>query len=689
MQRFRILTSRTSLLLAGLAVLAVTVTLFVYVEITQSRADLLRFVEAEAEVLIETINRAGTMTVEANAELERAIIDRLRVVATLVETSGDSPLREELARLAEIGGVDLIALFRNDGSSTAMHVSGHMRTGEVDDAQMNTLHEDLLLPIIRNEYIWLAQDATPTPWTTERMFLLAQERGDERGVILLGISSSTMLEKRIRLGIGRLLRDIGSTASIHYVVLQDDDGILTASAGVEEMRAIAADPFLIEAMTSDEARSRHIETADDMLFEIVRRLEVADGEIALMRIGLSLDLVRGIQQRSMHRMVIIAAGFFVIAGMLLVLLNTRRRFTGLQREHRKMRGYTALVLDNISDAVVATDATGVITVFNQAAARFFSIAADEARGLPCHEVCRDDVLRLERTRDQSLPVPWEETVQTDERGERHILAVSTSVIRDDEGAVESIVAIARDITDQRRIQEQSQRRDRLSAMGELAAGIAHEIRNPLNAISIITQRFQSEFTPQEDVDEYRQMTRTIRSEIQRVNGIITQFLAFARPQRLLPQPCDVRTMLDDSIAVVRAMAADSGIAISVFAEGELTVMADREKIQQVLLNLLRNAIEAMEGGGHIKLLACRRGAHVVIAVADNGPGIPEEVRRNIFDLYFTTKATGTGLGLGIVHHIVEEHGGEINITSNEHGGTTVELLLPDTRDIHDEEDTHD
>lgn len=691
MQRLRTLPSRTSLLLAGLAVLAVTVTLFVYVEVTQSREDLLRFVEAEAEVLIESINRAGVVTVEANMELEQAIIDRLRILAALVDHHDRRPDTGTLRQLAEQGGADLIVTFLADGRSTAVHVSDNARatTEDTVDARTTALYDELLLPIFNDEYIWLAQGAMPTPWTKERMFLLAQEREDEQGVILLGISSSTMLEKRMRLGIGRLLRDIGTTASIHYVVLQDEDGILTASAGVQEMQSIAADPFLLEAMTNNEAHSRRIEVEDEILFEIVKRMEIAEGEHALMRIGLSLDLLRGIQQRSMHRVIIIAAGFFIIAGMLLVWLHTRRRFAGLQREHRKMRGYTALVLDNISDAVVATDAPGHITVFNQAAARLFATSAAEAAGRACKDVCHDDVLRLEHTRAHALPIPYEETVLTDERGERHILAVSTSVIRDDDGAVESIVAIARDITAQRRAQEQSQRRDRLTAMGELAAGIAHEIRNPLNAISIITQRFQSEFTPQEDADEYRQMTRTIRSEIQRVNGIITQFLAFARPQRLLPQPCDVRTLLDDSIAVVRAQAARSGIAVSVIAEEGLTVMVDREKIQQALLNLLQNAIEAMEDDGIIKLLAGRRGTHIVIAVADNGPGIPDDIRKQIFNLYFTTKATGTGLGLGIVHHIVEEHGGDINITSNEHGGTTVELLLPDTGDTHQEEDTHD
>jgi signal transduction histidine kinase len=254
--------------------------------------------------------------------------------------------------------------------------------------------------------------------------------------------------------------------------------------------------------------------------------------------------------------------------------------------------------------------------------------------------------------------------------------VSTSLIHDDGGAVETIVAIARDVTEQRRIREQLQRRDRVTAMGELAGGIAHEIRNPLNAINIIAQRFQHEFTPAVGADEYAQLARTIRSEVQRVNNIITQFLEFARPPRLSAQPCDIQALLGESIDIVRSQAARLHVELPLLAPEGVTVMADREKMLQVLLNIYQNALDALDGEGVITTVASRRGNSVAISIADNGPGMTEEVRQKIFNLYFTTKSTGTGLGLSIVHQIVSEHGGEIQVASNEEGGSTFHILLP-------------
>ncbi len=674
MNRILTFTSRSKLLLGGLIALAVAITLFVWFEVSQSREELLRFVDNEARMLIETVNRSSATTVEANAELERGIIERLRISARLVERDlrgGNTPA---LAQLAGDLSVDLIVVVDDRGR---VALSSHTQTIVPDTTRPDSsVYTELLDPVLRGEYSWLAQGNMRTPWSNERMYLFVQERADRRGAVLLGIASSAMLDMRLRLGIGKLLRDIGTGPSIEYVVLQDEEGILTASDGVREMSAIRSDGFLRAAFGTDSARSRIIAYAGTPVFEIVKHLHLGEQGAALMRIGLSLEYVRSIQQRSMHRAIFIAIGFFITASIFLVLLFTRQRYGILQQEHRKVRSYTDLVLDNIADAVVATDAQGTVTVFNQSAARLLGPPDAAVIGRPCREICSGDALRLHHTRETALPIPYEETPLSLPNGEQRILAVSTSVIRDGGGAVETIIAIARDITEQRRVQEQLQRKDRMTAMGELAGGIAHEIRNPLNAINIIAQRFQREFTPVKDVDEYLQLTQTVRSEVQRVNGIITQFLDFARPTRLALERCDVASLLRGSLEVVGSQAAQRNVRLQLLTDDGLFIMADREKMQQVMLNILQNGIEALADGGVIKIVACSQGAHIAITIADNGPGISEDIRRKIFNLYFTTKATGTGLGLSIVHQIISEHDGEITVTSIEDGGTSFQILLP-------------
>ncbi|MFA6234286.1 MAG: PAS domain S-box protein, partial [Bacteroidota bacterium] len=509
MQRRPVFPSRSKFLLSGLAILAVTITLFIWFEVSQSREELLHFVETEADVLIETVNRSAATTVAANTELERAINERLRLTARLVDARMENMRTASLTSLASEVAVDLILVFDRGGKITGANIPNARLIDGADS--IRSVSTELLQPVLDGRYSWLAQGAMQTPWSEQSMYVLVQVRSDNRGAVLLGISASAMLEMRMRLGIGKLLRDIGKSASIEYIVLQDADGILSASDGVLDMSAIDADAFLRSAFASDSTRSRIIDYAEAPVFEVVKRLQLDDQQTVLMRIGLTLDHVRAIQQRSMHRVIFIAVGFFITAAILLVLLYTRQRYGVLQQEHRKVRSYTELVLDSIADAVVATDAAGTITVFNQTAAHLLGLRAEEVLGHPCLEICAGDSLLLQRTLHSTEPVPYEETNLRLKSGEQRSLAISTSVIRDDGGAVETIVAIARDITEQRRIEEQLQRKDRVTAMGELAGGIAHEIRNPLNAINIIAQRFQSEFIPANDAEEYLQLTRTVRS----------------------------------------------------------------------------------------------------------------------------------------------------------------------------------
>ncbi|MBR9974609.1 MAG: PAS domain S-box protein [Bacteroidetes bacterium] len=676
MQRTLPFSPRAKLLAAGLMTLAVIITAFVWFEVTRSREELLGFVASEAGVLIETVNRSTATTVEANAELEEAIVQRLRIAAQLIDarTQGGTPNAAGLEGLARETALDRIMLFDGDGRLRASDDP----TASVGEplSEDSDLRRDLLQPVLDGEYEWLAEGAVVAPPDSQRMFVLAQERRDAPGAVLLGLSSTAMLDMRLRLGIGTLLRDIGTASSILYIVLQDDAGIITASGGVKEMHSIQSDPFLLAAMRQDSAHSRILQEDDEAVFEIVQRVTLQHDAPALMRIGLSLVQVRAIQQRSMRRVILIALGFFITASILFVLILTRQRYGMLRQEHRKVRGYTDLVLDSIADAVVATDAAGAVTVYNQAAANMLGGSADHAIGRPCEAVCPGDVLLLRRTREQALPVPYEERTLEHPSGDRRVLAISTSVIRDDTGTVETIVSIARDMTEQRRVQEQLQRRDRVVAMGELAGGIAHEIRNPLNAINIIAQRFQQEFVPTEDGEEYTQLASTIRSEVQRVNRIITQFLEFARPPRLDMRPCDLTTLLSASLDIVRSQAAAREVTLPLITDAPTMVLADRERMTQVLLNIYQNALDAVEPGGMVKTVICAQGSMVAVSIADNGHGMPEDVRKNIFNLYFTTKTSGTGLGLSIVHQIVNEHGGEIHVASNEDGGSTFQILLP-------------
>jgi signal transduction histidine kinase len=233
------------------------------------------------------------------------------------------------------------------------------------------------------------------------------------------------------------------------------------------------------------------------------------------------------------------------------------------------------------------------------------------------------------------------------------------------------------IAEMRKRLEQS---ERLSSLGQLAAGVAHEIRNPLNAISMASQRLQREYLPCEEdkVQEFGRLTGVIRDEIRRLNVIIEDFLTFSRSRRLELREFSLTEVVQKLVRLMGEEARARGISLSVKSmQDSLMVPMDVDKLQQALINIIKNAIESIEGSGSIDIVVERQaGERAVIRVSDTGSGLaPEEVGK-IFDPDYTTKEKGLGLGLPIAHEIIRGHGGTIRVQSGVGQGTTFEIVLP-------------
>jgi two-component system, NtrC family, sensor histidine kinase HydH len=221
--------------------------------------------------------------------------------------------------------------------------------------------------------------------------------------------------------------------------------------------------------------------------------------------------------------------------------------------------------------------------------------------------------------------------------------------------------------------EQLRRADRLSALGELSAGLAHEIRNPLGALEGAVRILQRPELPAATRHEFAQMAS---KEFERLKTLLTRFLSFARPQppqRTVIEPA----LLLESVARLTAETAKiANVQVSVEDQETAAIAVDAEQIKQVLLNLVLNAVQAMSQGGQIALRARQEGGSVLLEVVDQGSGIPPENLQRIFDPFFTTRANGTGLGLSIAHQIVHGHGGDIAVRNNPDRGATFTLILP-------------
>jgi len=220
-------------------------------------------------------------------------------------------------------------------------------------------------------------------------------------------------------------------------------------------------------------------------------------------------------------------------------------------------------------------------------------------------------------------------------------------------------------------------RERLSALGNLAATVAHEIRNPLNAISMGLQRLKVEFRPTEDQEQYSRVTELMLGEVHRLNSIVEQFLSLARPLEIKPEALRVQDVLNELATLVGGEAQQSKVQIRVVAPLTLPPLkADREYLRQTLLNLILNGLQAMPEGGTLTLKANSSNGNFLISITDTGVGIAPENRRRIFEPYFTTKAKGSGLGLAIARRIIEAHGGKITVSGEADHGCCFQIALP-------------
>lgn len=398
---------------------------------------------------------------------------------------------------------------------------------------------------------------------------------------------------------------------------------------------------------------------------------------SIIFVGLDMATVEAARQEDTQRTVIMALVLFLIGCAGIVSLFLAQAYRSTRTSLSRIKAFSDQVVEKMPVGLLTVDNQGTITSFNQAAESILHLNSEDARG------------RLSRILPSQL---WELTsrlsgprksIQQEidcslPDGKVIPMDISISSFEDDTGAIWGQIVLFRDLTEVRGLQREIETNRRLASIGMLAAGVAHEIRNPLSSIKGFATYFKERYR---NHPEDQKTAEIMIQEVDRLDRVITQLLEFARPLAIQKKRTPLQILINHSLQMIETQAQEKNIEIEKsFASEPLEAVVDPDRMSQVLLNLYLNAMQSMEGKGGLLTVSLSREKgpqpSVRISVKDTGTGIAKEDLDHVFDPYFTTKQSGTGLGLAIVHKIIESHQGEIRVESEPGHGTTVSFYLP-------------
>ena len=347
------------------------------------------------------------------------------------------------------------------------------------------------------------------------------------------------------------------------------------------------------------------------------------------------------------------------------------------------------IVSSTRNGVIAFRRDGTLALLNDEAYRIFGLTRGPADvGRPFSEVLHDRpaIIRVLASAFELSHLPNRAELRLKDLN--RVIGYTLFRVKEDEGETIGAVMFFKDLTRVEQLEERERLRDRLASLGEMAAGIAHELKNPLAGIEVMAGLLRRQVP---DSPDAQSLLADILSEAKLANAIVVEMLEFVRPVRLQMERTEIGDVIQQSVTRAESKAARGDVAVAVNIEPGLPMIgADHHQLTQVFTNLIANAFEALDGQGHITIRAIASSFEddpaltgeqeptptVVVDVLDDGPGVPIDATDRIFDPFFTTKITGSGLGLAIVRKIVDAHDGRIDVSSGPGSGTRFRVTLP-------------
>ena len=394
-------------------------------------------------------------------------------------------------------------------------------------------------------------------------------------------------------------------------------------------------------------------------------------------VGLDAGPIAAARQADIRHTVVMGVILLLVGAAGILLLFLAQSYRSARLSLSRIKAFSDNLVAKMPIGLVALDTGRRIASFNDIAQSILGFTPEKALGRQARQVLPAELWQVVQQLEAGKESIEEEIECALAGGSRLPVAVSASTLRDENGAPLGLVLLLKDLREIEALRKLIQRNQRLVSVGRLAAGVAHEIRNPLSSIKGFATYFRERHR---DKPEDLQIASIMIQEVDRLNRVIGQLLDFARPVKITRKPVAVKAWMEKSAKMIERQAAEKNVAVETLATSPVeTVWVDVDRLNQVLLNLQLNALEAMEAGGRLTIeagLSDDRSDEFLIRVRDTGCGIAPEELGHIFDPYYTTKPAGTGLGLAIAYNIVEAHGGRITVQSRPGQGTVCTIFLP-------------
>lgn len=652
-----------SLLLIFITVL-ILVSISVFNEQRQSRKEVLEILESQSKSLLEAMIVSSQEILFAGNEIEEEIRNRLLNNAAIIKIllKENNLNNRILQEIAYNNNINRINVFDKNGKLKFSNI--------LDDnpEEMEKFAEELLAPIFEGVQDTLIIGLRQSRINDELRYIAALAT-DNSGAIVLNLDADELLEFRKRIGFGILLNKLTENEQVIYTALQDTFGIMAASGNISELDPVQNSEFLEPIYDDKTFGWRFYSFGEDEVYEAVHRFELNGETVGLFRIGLSLEPLNQVYARITNRVIIFGILLLALGTFLLTLVFTRQNFNLLKKQYSYIEDFASKLINNANDFIIVLNAQKQIIEINPAAENYFNISGEKIRFetfpklLPNVDI--EDII----TSDSKV-VELAVSVKNEIRN----LFVSVSEFKDSNEELRYVL-IMRDVTKLKELEDQITRGKQLTAMGNLASGVAHEIRNPLNSISTIVQQLKKDFEPKEDKEDYIKFVDLVYKEVQRINKTIESFLKLAKPKPVQRSKFNLENFFNELFMQFEKEMKNKSIEFKIENDYDDFVNWDYDQMRQVFINLIKNASDAIDVNGKVKIVSRKVEDKIIITVNDNGKGISPDKMDRIFNLYFTTKAEGTGIGLGIVQRIINEHGGIIRVSSQENIGTTFTIEL--------------